>query len=56
MSFVYRARRPFEPTKFHDFPQQAWPGVIRAKGHFWIATRPQWVREMSQAGASLGLR
>jgi G3E family GTPase len=50
-SFVYRARRPFVPQKFHDFLRQTWPGVIRAKGHFWIATRPQWAGEMSQAGA-----
>jgi G3E family GTPase len=27
------------------------PGVIRAKGHFWIATRPEWVAEFSLAGA-----
>ena len=50
-NFVYRARRPFEPAKFHQFLQESWPGVIRAKGHFWIATRPQWVGEISQAGA-----
>lgn len=25
--------------------------MIRAKGHFWIATRPQWLGEMSQAGS-----
>jgi G3E family GTPase len=25
MSFVYRARRPFEPKKFHDFLHQSWP-------------------------------
>ena len=25
--------------------------MIRAKGHFWIATRPQWVAEFSLAGA-----
>ena len=24
---------------------------MRAKGHFWLATRPEWVGEMSQAGA-----
>ncbi len=27
------------------------PGVIRAKGHFWLATRPDWVAEFSLAGA-----
>jgi len=52
-SFVYRARRPFEPAKFHQFLRESWPGVIRAKGHFWIATRPQWLGELSQAGAIL---
>ncbi len=50
-NFVYRARRPFDPVKFNTFLQESWPGVIRAKGHFWIATRPQWVGELSQAGA-----
>ena len=50
-SFVYRARRPFDPEKFQRFIQSSWAGVIRAKGHFWLATRPQWVGELSQAGA-----
>jgi len=50
-SFVYRARRPFHPQRFHDFIQSEWRGVIRAKGHFWLATRPNWVGELSQAGA-----
>lgn len=27
------------------------PGLIRAKGHFWIATRPDWAAEFSLAGA-----
>lgn len=50
-SFVYRARRPFEPVKLHAFFNAAWPGVLRAKGFFWLASRPQWVGEVSQAGA-----
>lgn len=50
-NFVYRARRPFDPSKFDTFVKESWPGVIRAKGHFWLATRPQWLGEISQAGA-----
>ncbi len=50
-SFVYRARRPFQPDKLYAFLNESWPGVIRAKGHFWLATRPEWVGEISQAGA-----
>ncbi|GEO98674.1 zinc metallochaperone GTPase ZigA [Methylobacterium haplocladii] len=50
-SFVYRARRPFDPGKFNAFIDRTWPGLIRAKGHFWLATRPDWVGEFSLAGA-----
>jgi G3E family GTPase len=50
-SFVYRARKPFEPPKFRAFIDRAWPGVVRAKGFFWLATRPHHVGEMSHAGA-----
>ncbi|WP_029013482.1 zinc metallochaperone GTPase ZigA [Niveispirillum irakense] len=50
-SFVYRARRPFHPEKLFQFFQEEWRGVVRAKGHFWLATRPEWVGELSQAGA-----
>ena len=49
-SFVYRARRPFEPARFQAFVERAWPGVVRAKGFFWLATRPDFVGEISQAG------
>lgn len=50
-SFVYRARAPFDPAKFHDFATCSWEGVIRAKGHFWLATRPDFIGELAQAGS-----
>jgi G3E family GTPase len=50
-SFVYRARAPFHPDRIHAVLNGALPGVIRAKGHFWIASRPNWVAEFSLAGA-----
>ncbi|MFN3992943.1 MAG: GTP-binding protein [Tabrizicola flagellatus] len=50
-SFVYRARAPFHPGRIHAVLNGDLPGVIRAKGHFWLATRPDWVAEFSLAGA-----
>lgn len=50
-SYVYRARRPFDPAKIHALLNGPMPGVIRAKGHFWIGTRPEYVLEFSLAGA-----
>lgn len=51
-SFVYRARHPFDPARVQQVLAGTLPGVIRAKGHFWIATRPDWAVEFSLAGAS----
>ncbi|MCY4304138.1 MAG: GTP-binding protein [Aestuariivita sp.] len=50
-SFVYRARRPFVPEKILNVLQSELPNVVRAKGHFWISTRPNWVAEFSLAGS-----
>ena len=50
-SFVYRARAPFNPEKLHAFLDETWDGVVRSKGFFWLSTRPDYVGEISQAGA-----
>ena len=49
-SFVYRARRPFDPLKLETVLALDWPGLIRAKGHFWLATRPDEIGLLSIAG------
>ncbi|GAB5508734.1 MAG: GTP-binding protein [Hyphomicrobiales bacterium] len=50
-SYVYRARLPFAPQAIHALLNSPLPGVIRAKGHFWFATQPDWVAEFSLAGS-----
>ena len=51
-SFSYEARRPFDPQKFYDFihSKDIAGKLIRSKGFFWLATRPQLAGSWSQAG------
>jgi G3E family GTPase len=49
-SFVYRARKPFHPDRLWGIFNEVWPGVVRSKGFFWIATRPTQIGVWSQAG------
>ena len=51
-SFSYLARRPFHPEKFHHFLHNTkdFGKLIRSKGYFWLATRPQFAGTWSQAG------
>ncbi len=50
-SFVYRSRRPFHPERFKQLVDTEWPGVIRSKGFFWLASRYDYAGNWSQAGA-----
>ncbi|MEM6814517.1 MAG: GTP-binding protein [Bacteroidota bacterium] len=53
-SFVYRSRKPFDPVRFWSYVQDKFPNtVIRSKGLFWIASRPEQALIWGQAGGSL---
>ncbi|MBM95687.1 MAG: 4-hydroxytetrahydrobiopterin dehydratase [Oceanospirillaceae bacterium] len=51
-SFTYEARRPFDPEKFYNFLHNTkqYGKLLRSKGFFWLATRPQFAGQWSQAG------
>ena len=51
-SFTYSARRPFHPNKIFNYLHctEKYGKLIRSKGYFWLATRPQFAGQWSQAG------
>ncbi len=51
-SFSYVARRPFHPERFYNLLHNTEPygKLIRSKGYYWLATRPQFAGQWSQAG------
>ena len=51
-SFSYVARRPFHPEKFFEFLHgtEKYGKLLRSKGYFWLATRPEFAGQWSQAG------
>jgi G3E family GTPase len=52
---VFRARRPFHPIRLHDALDRVTDHVLRSRGHFWLASRPDLVMTWESAGGlSLG--
>ncbi|MFD2178445.1 GTP-binding protein [Veronia pacifica] len=49
-TFVYRARKPFVPERILDFMETPIPGLIRAKGYFWLCTRMDHAGNFQLAG------
>lgn len=49
-SVAFRERRPFHPQRLYDWLNSTIPGVVRAKGYFWIAPYPEIALFLSQAG------
>lgn len=49
-SFVLRSRDPFHPARFAALAEAPIPGLLRAKGYVWLASRPQWAVAYSRAG------
>ncbi|WP_210642110.1 zinc metallochaperone GTPase ZigA [Pseudomonas sp. Tri1] len=51
-STAYRARRPFHPQRFFSFIDRPWTNgkLLRSKGFFWLASKPEEAGSWSQAG------
>jgi G3E family GTPase len=53
-SFVYRDKRPFHHDRFWNYVNENFSSnIVRSKGLFWIASRPDQALSWSQAGGSL---
>lgn len=55
-SFVFRNKKPFHPMRLWNYLNRQYPeGALRAKGLFWLASRPDDALNFSQAGGSFRL-
>ncbi|MGE8432467.1 GTP-binding protein [Chryseobacterium joostei] len=54
-SLVFRDKRPFHPMRLWEYLNNYPEGILRAKGLFWLASRPDDALNFSQAGGSFRL-
>ncbi|WP_125720507.1 GTP-binding protein [Flavobacterium ustbae] len=53
-SFVFRSKKPFHPQRWYEYLNSGYPEtIIRAKGLFWLASKPDVAVNFSQAGGSM---
>lgn len=55
-SFVYSANRPFHTERFYNYlHRDDWNNgvLLRSKGFFWLASRPEFAGSWSQAGGTM---
>lgn len=52
-AFTYHARRPFREKELFRLLRTGMPGVLRAKGYYWLAGHPQRCGQLSLAGPLL---
>ena len=52
-SFCFKSHKPFHPERFWNYLNEKFPEtIIRSKGLFWLASRPDDAISFSQAGGS----
>jgi G3E family GTPase len=54
-SLVFSNPVPFHPERFWQLMHEGIGAVIRSQGHFWIASRPEWVMQWAHAGSALSV-
>ncbi|WP_246277891.1 CobW family GTP-binding protein [Phytohabitans rumicis] len=55
VSAVFRARRPFHAVRLHRALGRITAGVLRSRGHLWLATEPETVVAWESSGAGLSV-
>ncbi|MGN9908618.1 CobW family GTP-binding protein [Phytohabitans sp. LJ34] len=56
VSAVFRACRPFHPQRLHETLEALGTGVLRSRGHLWLASQPDVVVGWDFAGGGLAMR